>query len=77
MYSVWLSDDGPCMVHGLIELCGGSYYVPGTSRVNKVNFDPATFATDLGILVIQGFGDMKEQARDTMIRDKFIASQGQ
>ena len=39
--------------------------------------DPATFATDIGMLAIQGFGDMKEQARDTMIRDKFIASQGQ
>ena len=39
--------------------------------------DPATFATDLGILAIQGFGDMKEQARDTMIRDKFIAGHEQ
>ena len=39
--------------------------------------DPATFATDLGILAIQGFGDMKKQARDTMIRDRFIAGQGQ
>ena len=29
------------------------------------------------MLAIQGFGDMKEQARDTMIRDKFIAGQGQ
>ena len=39
--------------------------------------DPATFATDLGILAIQGFEDMKEQARDTMIRDTFIAGQEQ
>ena len=39
--------------------------------------DPATFATDLGMLAIQGFGDMREQARDTMIRDKFIAGQEQ
>ena len=39
--------------------------------------DPATFATELGILAIQGFEDMKEQARDTMIRDKFIAGQRQ
>ena len=38
--------------------------------------DPTMFATDLGILAIQGFGDMKEQARDTMIRDKFIAVRG-
>ena len=34
-------------------------------------------ATDLGMLAIQGFGDMKEQARDTMIRDKFIDGQEQ
>ena len=39
--------------------------------------NPATFATDLGMLAIQGFGDMKEQARDTMIRDKFIDGQEQ
>ena len=38
---------------------------------------PNYFATDLGMLAIQGFGDMREQARDTMIRDKFIAGQGQ
>ena len=29
------------------------------------------------MLAIQGFGDMKEQARDTMIRDKFINGQEQ
>ena len=29
------------------------------------------------MLAIQGFGDMKEQARDTMIRDKFIDGQEQ
>ena len=29
------------------------------------------------MLAIQGFGDMREQARDTMIRDKFIAGQKQ
>ena len=39
--------------------------------------DPATFATDLGMLALQGFGDMRQQARDTMIRDKFIAGQEQ
>ena len=43
----------------------------------RPGLDPATFATDLGMLAIQGFGDMEEQARDTMIRDKFIAGQGQ
>ena len=39
--------------------------------------DSATFAPELGILAIQGFEDIKEQARDTMIRDKFIAGQRQ
>ena len=47
------------------------------SAFRQPGLDPATFATDLGTLAIQGFGDMKEQARDTMIRDKFIAGQGQ
>ena len=37
----------------------------GTSRQRM---DPATFATELGILAVRGFGDM-------MIRDKFIAAQ--
>ena len=46
-------------------------------RAPSPGLDPATFATDLGMLAIQGFGDMKEQARDTMIRDKFIAGQEQ
>ena len=43
------------------------------SAFRRPGLDPATFATELGILAIQGFEDMKEQARDTMIRDKFIA----
>ena len=43
----------------------------------RPGLDPATFATELGILAIQGLEDMKEQARDTMIRDKFIAGQRQ
>ena len=47
------------------------------SAFRQPGLDPATFTTDLGMLAIQGFGDMKEQARDTMIRDKFIAGQGQ
>ena len=36
--------------------------------------DPATFAMKLGILALRGFSDMKEKARDLMVRDKFIAS---
>ena len=47
------------------------------SAFRQPGLDPATFATDLGILALQGFDDMKKQARDTMIRDKFIAGQEQ
>ena len=47
------------------------------SAFRQPGLDPATFATDLGMLAIQQFGDMREQARDTMIRDKFIAGQEQ
>ena len=43
----------------------------------RPGLDPATFATELGILAIQGFEDMNEQARNIMIRDKFIAGQRQ
>ena len=37
--------------------------------------DPATFATELGILAVRGFADMGESARDLMICNKFIAAQ--
>ena len=37
--------------------------------------DPATFATELEILAVRGFGDMGKHARDWMIRDIFIAAQ--
>ena len=47
------------------------------SAFRQPGLDPATFATDLGILALQGFEDMEKQARDTMIRDKFIAGQEQ
>ena len=59
----------PGRLAGLIMRFESAFRQPG--------LDPATFATDLGILAIQGFGVMKEQARDTMIRDRFIAGQGQ
>ena len=36
--------------------------------------DSVTFATELGILALRGFSDMKEKARDLMVREKFIAS---
>ena len=47
------------------------------SAFRQPGLDPATFATDLGILALQGFEDMEKQAWDTMIRDKFIAGQEQ
>ena len=71
---------------GLVSGLSAYYQSPGRLAVLRKRFesafrrpglDPATFATELGILAIQGFEDMKEQARDTMIRDKFIAGQGQ
>ena len=71
---------------GLVSGLSAYYQSPGRLTVLRRRFesafrrpglDPATFATELGILAIQGFEDMKEQARDTMIRDKFIAGQGQ
>ena len=71
---------------GLVSGLSAYYQSPGRLAVLRRRFesafrrpglDPATFATELGILAIQGFEDMKEQARDTMIRDKFIAGQGQ
>ena len=71
---------------GLVEGLAAYYQSPGRlaglrrqfeSAFRQPGLDPATFETDLGMLAIQGFGDMKEQAQDTMIRDKFIAGQGQ
>ena len=71
---------------GLVSGLSAYYQSPGRLAVLRRRFesafrrpglDPATFATELGILAIQGFEDMKEQARDTMTRDKFIAGQRQ
>ena len=71
---------------GLVEGLAAYYQSPGRlaglrrrfeSAFRQPGLDPATFATDLGMLAIQGFGDMREQARYTMIRDKFIAGQEQ
>ena len=41
----------------------------------RPGMDPATFATELEILAVRGFGDMGKRARDWMIRDRFIAAQ--
>ena len=71
---------------GLVQGLTAYYQSPGrlaglrrqfAGALRHPGLDPATFATDLGMLAIQGFGDMKEQARDTMIRDKFINGQEQ
>ena len=40
------------------------------SANRRPGVDPATFATELGILAMRGFGgDMGKHARDSMIRD--------
>ena len=71
---------------GLVDGLAAYYQSPGRlaglrrrfeSAFRQPGLDPATFATDLGMLAIQGFSDMKEQAQDIVIRDKFIAGQGQ
>ena len=41
----------------------------------RLGLDPATFATELGILALRRFSDMKEKARDLMVRNKFIVAQ--
>ena len=45
------------------------------SASRRPGADPAMFATELGILAVRGFGDMGKRARDSMVRDKFIAAQ--
>ena len=45
------------------------------SASRRPGTDPAMFATELGILAVCGFGDMGKRARDSMVRDKFIAAQ--
>ena len=60
------------------------YNTPGRLAVFRRRFenthrrpgsDPAMFATELGILALRGLSDMKEKARDLMVRDTFIACQ--
>ena len=60
------------------------YYSPGRLAVFRRKFervtrrtgaDPATFATELEILLVRGFGDMGTCARNRMVRDRFIADQ--
>ena len=69
---------------GLLNGLSAYYNYPGRLAVFRRRFespycrpgmDPATFATELGILALWGFGDMGKWAREVMIRDKFIAGQ--
>ena len=68
----------------LVDELSAYYKTPGRLVVFRRQFenahrrpgsDPATFATELGILALRGFSDMKEKARDLMVCNKFIASQ--
>ena len=45
------------------------------SVTHRTGADPATFATELEILAVRGFGDMGTCARNRMVRDRFIADQ--
>ena len=45
------------------------------SACRRPGVDPATFATELGILAVRGFAEMGESACDLMTRNKFIAAQ--
>ena len=63
----------------LVDILSAYYYTPGRLAVVRRQFenvcrrpglDPATFATELGILALRGFADMKEKARDLMIRNR-------
>ena len=67
-----------------VEKLSAYYNTPGRLAVFRRQFenvhrrpglDPATFATELGILALRGFSDMKEKARDLMVRNKIIGSQ--
>ena len=68
----------------LVDELSANYKTPGRLAVFRRQFenvhrrpgsDPATFAMEFGILALRGFSDMKEKARDLMVRNKFIASQ--
>ena len=68
----------------LVDTLSAYYKTPGRLAVFRRQFenahrrpgsDPATFSTTLGMLALRGFSDMKEKARDLMVRNKFVASQ--
>ena len=45
------------------------------SAARRPGMEPATFATELEIPAVRGFGEMGKRARNWMIRDRFIAAQ--
>ena len=68
----------------IADVLSAYYNTPGRLAVFRRRFenahrrpgsDPATFATELGILTLRRFSDMTEKGRDLMVRDKFITSQ--
>ena len=62
---------------GLLQLPRETSCIPTAirERDSRPGMDPATFATELGILAVWGFGDMGKRAWDSMIRNIFIATQ--
>ena len=71
---------------GLVDGLAAYYQSPGRLAALRKRFadssrqpgvDPSTYATSLGMLAIQGYGDLEGQIRDMLIRDTFIAGQEQ
>ena len=69
---------------GLSHGLSNYYNSPGRLAVFRRKFesltcrtgvDPATFAMELEILAVRGFGDMGTCARNRMVRDRFIVDQ--
>ena len=68
----------------LVDKLSAYYKTPGRLAVFRRQFenahrrpgsDPATFATELGMLALRRYSDIKEKVRDLMVCNKFIASQ--
>ena len=79
-----MSEEERAKWEGLSQGLSDYYNSPGRLAVFRRQFesairgpgvDPAMFATELGIAAVRGFGDMGKPARDSMIRDRFIAAQ--
>ena len=62
---------------GLLQLSGEVSGLPKKfeSVTHREGEDPATFASELEILAVRGFGDMGARARTRMVRDRFILVQ--